>query len=395
MSIHDQSKDLCQIVDENDQIIGYKLRSEIDFKKDYYRISCLWLTNSKGEVLLAQRKLTKDKDPGKWGPSAAGTLEKGETYKSNVVKEAKEELGLDGVAFKQRATLKLEEPRKAFLALFTGVSDWPASRFTPQPEEVEQVAWVNLATLKKDTEENPDKYVPSIKVLLETVGNNQRQTRARPSPTAKAPLVDAIKSSRPSMVTVKTIRLCYSLYMNKLKLALVALLSIFVLAAPVAVHAQTTTVDDSTIQNSLQEQGLDQAPEVITVPETQMVGPERSSGFVDDNGQPISEEEYAKIREEQSKGIFEKQPILSALVGLVILGGIVGLVVMLVARSKGKKRAATTQPINAPVDNPVVGQPNPVIAPTPPLPPNPTTNPNPTAPESGPLPPPTEPPQQG
>ena len=85
---------MYQIVNENDEIIDYKPRNEIDYKKDYYRIGCLWLTNSKGEVLLAQRLLTKDKDPGMWGPSAAGTLEKGESYESNIYKEAEEELGL-------------------------------------------------------------------------------------------------------------------------------------------------------------------------------------------------------------------------------------------------------------------------------------------------------------
>jgi isopentenyldiphosphate isomerase len=159
--------DLYQIVDEDDEIIGYKPRSEIDFKNDYYRIGCLWLTNSNGEVLLAQRLLTKDKDPGKWGPSAAGTLEKGETYETNIYKEAEEELGLTGVEFKPVEKLKLEEPRKSFLQLYTGVCDWPAEKFTPQPEEVEQVAWVSLEELVQDVDVNPDKYVPSIKLLIE------------------------------------------------------------------------------------------------------------------------------------------------------------------------------------------------------------------------------------
>lgn len=160
---------LCQIVDKNDEIIGYKLRNEIDFKKDYYRIGCLWLTNSKGEVLLAQRLLTKDKDPGKWGPSAAGTLEKGETYESNIYKEAEEELGLTGVQFYEVAKIKLEEPRKSFLKLFKGVCDWPVEKFTPQPEEVEQVAWISIEDLRKNIQENPTKYVPSIEILLNAV----------------------------------------------------------------------------------------------------------------------------------------------------------------------------------------------------------------------------------
>ncbi len=159
---------LCQIVNENDEIISYKPRDKIDFKKDYYRIGCLWLTNSKGEVLLAQRLLTKDKDPGRWGPSAAGTLEKGETYESNIYKEAAEELGLTGVAFTPIAKLKLEEPRKSFLQLYKGVCDWPADKFIPQPEEVEQVSWISVEALRKDIQEKPDKYVPSIKILIET-----------------------------------------------------------------------------------------------------------------------------------------------------------------------------------------------------------------------------------
>ena len=159
---------LCQIVNENDEIIGYKPRNEIDFKKDYYRIGCLWLKNSKGEVLLAQRLLTKDKDPGKWGPSAAGTLKKGETYESNIYKEANEELGLTGIEFTPAKKLKLEEPRKSFLQLYKGVCDWPEDRFTPQPEEVERVSWIAIDVLRKDIQQNPDKYVPSIKILFET-----------------------------------------------------------------------------------------------------------------------------------------------------------------------------------------------------------------------------------
>ena len=162
---------LCQIVDEDDNIIGHKPRNEIDYTKDYYRIGCLWLKNSKGEVLLAQRLLSKDKDPGKWGPSAAGTLEEGETYESNIYKEAHEELGLTGVDFTPIAKLKLEKPRKSFLQLYAGVCDWSADKFIPQPEEVEQVAWVDVNELKKDVEANPDQYVPSIKILIESAEN--------------------------------------------------------------------------------------------------------------------------------------------------------------------------------------------------------------------------------
>ncbi len=102
-----------------------------------------------------------------WGPSAAGTLEKGETYESNIYKEAEEELGLSGIKFTPITKLKLEEPRKSFLQLYKGVCDWPSEKFRPQPEEVEQVAWVNIKKLGQEVKENPKKYVPSMKILLQ------------------------------------------------------------------------------------------------------------------------------------------------------------------------------------------------------------------------------------
>lgn len=84
------------IVNENDEIIGHKLREEVDPKNDIYRVSALWVTNSAGDVLIAQRKLTKKHAPGKWEPAVAGTVEKGETDESNIYKEAQEEIGLSG-----------------------------------------------------------------------------------------------------------------------------------------------------------------------------------------------------------------------------------------------------------------------------------------------------------
>lgn len=158
--------ELYQVVNEADEIIGHKLRNEIDFKKDIYRISALWLTNSKGEVLIAQRLLTKDKDPGKWGPAAAGTLEEGETYESNAYKEAEEEIGLSGIQFKKGPKQRFHV-RESFCQWYTGECDWSADKFIPQPEEVEKVAWVNRAELTQDVADNPDKYVPSMRSILD------------------------------------------------------------------------------------------------------------------------------------------------------------------------------------------------------------------------------------
>ncbi len=81
------------IVNEQDEIIGYKDRKDRNLV-DITRVSALWITNEDGEILLAQRGLNKTHSPGLWGPAVAGTVEEGETYESNIIKEAEEEIGL-------------------------------------------------------------------------------------------------------------------------------------------------------------------------------------------------------------------------------------------------------------------------------------------------------------
>lgn len=157
---------LCQIVNENDEPIGVKERSQIDWKNDIYRIGGVWLKNSKGEVLIAQRALTKDKDPGKWGPSAAGTVEEGETYESNAYKEAEEELGLRDTELKIGPKQRFYEPRHAFCQWFIGKCDKETDEFKLQEEEVEQVRWIDVDELKKDVEKHPNIYTPSMPLIL-------------------------------------------------------------------------------------------------------------------------------------------------------------------------------------------------------------------------------------
>ena len=161
--------DLYQVVDEQDNLIGAKPRNEIDFEHDYYRISGLWLTNSKGQILLAQRLMTKDKDPGKWGPAAAGTLEVGETYESNMYKEAEEEIGLTGVDFALGPKMKFTAPRHSFCQWFTAVCDKPENEFVPQPSEVERVKWIDEGEFFEDVQNNPNKYLPTMSLIIEAL----------------------------------------------------------------------------------------------------------------------------------------------------------------------------------------------------------------------------------
>lgn len=153
------------IVDKNDDIVGYK-RGALE-KGDIYRVSALWITNSKKEILLAKRHRSKVHHPEKWGPGVAGTVEEGETYESNIIKEAEEELGLKSI--KPILGPKTETLGKYhhFTQWFTLVVDREAREFTLQEDEVEEVQWVSPEKLLQQIDEYPDRFLPTMKKYVE------------------------------------------------------------------------------------------------------------------------------------------------------------------------------------------------------------------------------------
>lgn len=157
-----------QIVDENDQLIGHKWRDEFDSEHDIYRVSALWLTNSAGQILLAQRSPKKKNGGGLWEAAVAGTLEDDETYEQNIVKETEEEIGLTGLEITHSQKIFYDTPRKFFCMFFYAVVDQEQGDFKLE-DEVAAVQWVEPEWLKKDVVQNPQLYVPGLGKNLETI----------------------------------------------------------------------------------------------------------------------------------------------------------------------------------------------------------------------------------
>lgn len=150
------------IVDEEDNIIGHKKRSE-KRKEDISRASSLWIENSKGEILLAQRSYTRKFSPGKWGPAAAGTIEEGETYDSNIIKEAKEEIGLTGIQAKKADKVRIIDGKSNFFGQrYEAQVDWPIEQFKMQKEEVEAIKWFTKEELQKLVKEKPEDFLSIV-----------------------------------------------------------------------------------------------------------------------------------------------------------------------------------------------------------------------------------------
>jgi isopentenyl-diphosphate delta-isomerase len=159
-----------QIVNDQDNLVGLKERTEIDYVNDIYRVSALWLTNSKGQTLLAKRAAVKDKDPGKWGPAVAGTIDEGETYDDNIYKEAIEEIGLEGAEFTKGLKIRITHPRNYFCQWYFVTLGRDADTFVMQEDEVDELEWVDTEQMKQELKTNTDKYVPAMQQIIEVLG---------------------------------------------------------------------------------------------------------------------------------------------------------------------------------------------------------------------------------
>lgn len=154
------------IVNSSDEIIGYKVRDVIT-KEDIYRISALWIINSKGEILLAKRHHTKSHSPNMWGPAVAGTNEEGETYESNIIKETEEEIGLSNIKPTLGPKIERTDEYHYFTQWFTLKVDKNISDFKIQENEVEEIKWFKPQELKDRLQTQPGEFVSGLDECLE------------------------------------------------------------------------------------------------------------------------------------------------------------------------------------------------------------------------------------
>jgi len=154
------------IVNTKDEQINIKEQGTLDYEKDIYRVSALWITNSEGQILLAKRAYTKKQHPGRWGPAVAGTIEEGETYDSNIIKEAEEELGLKNIKPKKGFKNMVSIEYLYFVQWYFLELNEPPSFFKPDPREIAEIKWFTKDQLRNMKEELTDGVLNSMKELI-------------------------------------------------------------------------------------------------------------------------------------------------------------------------------------------------------------------------------------
>lgn len=156
-------KNITQIiVNDNDEVIGHKLRKDIGLD-DIYRISVLDIRNSRWDILLAQRWFLKKKSPGKRSIAVAGTVDTGETYEENIYKEAQEEIGLSWYIFKKWNKIRnIQKGSNYFSQQYSLILEKPIEEFILEEWQVANLRWFSLEELKHLLIISPEIFISSF-----------------------------------------------------------------------------------------------------------------------------------------------------------------------------------------------------------------------------------------
>lgn len=159
--------EVITIVDDTDTHVDDMPRSKVVRGKDIYRVSGLWLMDSDGRVLLAQRSFNKPGGAGQWSIAVEGTVASGDNSEQTIRREALEEIGInlgDVVAIDKVFVSTTET--KFFNQLFFIQMPFEVADIVIQKEEVAAVRLADLSELEADVESNPSKYVQQIPEYL-------------------------------------------------------------------------------------------------------------------------------------------------------------------------------------------------------------------------------------
>lgn len=149
------------IVDENDNVLDSKPRHEVT-SEDRCRIVLLWVTNEKGEVLLAKRSNTKKTFPGLWSYAVTGAVSHPESYEQAVIREMEEELGIRNVEPILHIKMNRDFSQGKCIAQTFRVEIPSSYELVPDPEEVSGIMWVEVPKLLEIIKERPEEFVHNL-----------------------------------------------------------------------------------------------------------------------------------------------------------------------------------------------------------------------------------------
>ncbi len=157
------------LVDENDNTIGTMEKLEAHRKGVLHRAFSILLFNTKGEILLQKRSLTKYHSGGLWTNTCCSHPLPGESMQTAINRKLKQEMGIDlnpvfAYKFIYKTNLDHNLIEHEYDQVFIGI--YNGEPFINK-DEVEDWRFVDVKSLRKDMNKNPDAYTYWFKLIMQ------------------------------------------------------------------------------------------------------------------------------------------------------------------------------------------------------------------------------------
>lgn len=154
--------EIVTIVDEENNVIGSANHSVMRKKCLIHRATYILVYNSKGELFLQKRTMTKDIYPGHYDIAAGGVVLADESYEESARRELAEELGITAAPLTRLLDFFYDDPdNRVWGRVFSCIHGGP---ITLQAEEVESGAFLSLAEIRSLAER--ELFTPDSLYLL-------------------------------------------------------------------------------------------------------------------------------------------------------------------------------------------------------------------------------------
>lgn len=154
------SEEIFDVVNDNDEVTGRASRAEVHRRGLKHRAVHVLVFNSRGEVFLQKRSMSKDTFPGAWDSSASGHVDAGEGYDDCASRELCEELGCHGISLQRLFKIDAcPETGQEFVWVYRCDHDGP---FKLHPEEIECGGWFEPEAVSAWLAERPGDFASAF-----------------------------------------------------------------------------------------------------------------------------------------------------------------------------------------------------------------------------------------
>ncbi|MBC34899.1 MAG: isopentenyl-diphosphate delta-isomerase [Bacteroidetes bacterium] len=168
------TEQLVVLVDQYDNDLGTMEKMKAHIDGVLHRAFSIFIFNTKGELMIHQRALSKYHSPGLWTNTCCSHPAMGRPVVDSAHIRLQEEMGFDcefdpAFTFLYKADVGQGLIEHEFDHVFIGISDIQPNI---NPEEVESWKYMRMEDIREDMKTNPGLYTEWFKIAFEEVSSH-------------------------------------------------------------------------------------------------------------------------------------------------------------------------------------------------------------------------------